>query len=62
LNTTGTGLGLSICKRIVEQMGGNVSVESQLGFGTTFAITVGAKIKIQPAYKNYGYKSHELEL
>ena len=62
MNTTGTGLGLSICKRIVEQMGGNVSIESQLGFGTTFAITVGAKIKIQPAYKNCGYKSHELEL
>lgn len=49
MNTTGTGLGLSICKRIVEQMGGDVSVKSQLGFGTTFAITVSAKIKVQPS-------------
>ena len=47
MNLTGTGLGLSICKRIVEQMGGNVSVKSQLGFGTTFSITVSAKIKVK---------------
>jgi signal transduction histidine kinase len=28
MNAKGTGLGLSICKNIIEQMGGNVEVES----------------------------------
>ena len=34
----GTGLGLSICKQIVEKMGGNVTVSSELGNGAEFKI------------------------
>jgi two-component system, NtrC family, sensor kinase len=34
----GTGLGLSICHGIIDRLGGNISVESVLGEGTTFAI------------------------
>ena len=36
----GTGLGMSIVKSIIESMGGNISVESQKGVGTTFDVTI----------------------
>lgn len=38
--TTGTGLGMPIVKNLVQQMGGEVAVESTLGKGTTFTLTI----------------------
>jgi two-component system phosphate regulon sensor histidine kinase PhoR len=36
----GTGLGLSIVKHVLERMNGNVTVESELGKGSVFSITL----------------------
>lgn len=37
---TGTGLGLNLCKELVEKNGGRIQVQSQIGAGTTFLVTL----------------------
>jgi signal transduction histidine kinase len=51
----GTGLGLSITKRIVEEHGGRVEVESQVHVGTKFIITL-------PAVKSVEQRAESKEL
>jgi signal transduction histidine kinase len=40
--SAGTGLGLALVRRLTESLGGQVSVESRLGHGTTFSFTLPA--------------------
>jgi hypothetical protein len=47
MNRRGVGLGLSICKALIEQMGGSVAVESELGVGTKFVITLNSHCKVR---------------
>lgn len=48
----GSGLGLSICKKIIDNLGGRIWVESEYGVGTSFIFSLPKKSKKESNIKN----------
>ena len=46
---SGRGVGLDVVKKTVEQLGGNISVQSEIGRGTTFSLSVPISVAIASA-------------
>ncbi|MCW2238882.1 hybrid sensor histidine kinase/response regulator [Azospirillum canadense] len=62
----GTGLGLAVCRRIATTLGGNLTVESAVGVGSTFRLTIPVEAvpvePVQAAKRTEGNEAPALDI
>ncbi len=59
-NKTGTGLGLTLVQRFLQLMGGEISVDSELGKGSKFHITLPVKLSTEADFEPKEQKKHNI--